>query len=227
MRVQWQLHEENRSQQQHCQSTALTRSRGHSSSHREVQPRAFLMDVGRYTPHAGCLLTQISFSASFSLCQSACSVPSDPVTAATVSQALPKQLLLLVLQSTLRYGTHPQNPHGTVEHGLWAQDRPRSSCGVEPAQLFGQAAATAKSLWVGAGSPVLHGALAHLVLPPELLPGLPQSPTNPPVPRKTPHSTEGPGKGGGGRKVQCCDGKASQHQDLKPTMALPGLGQQC
>ena len=26
-----------------------------------------------------------------------------------------------------------------------------------------------------------------------------------------------------GEKVQCCGGKASQHQDLKPTVALPGL----
>lgn len=95
---------------------------------------------------------------------------------------------------------------------------------MELAQFLGQVATNAMSLWVSAGSPALHDALAHLVLPPEFPPGLSQAPTNLPEPSKTPHSTEGPGKGGRGWKVQCCDGKASQHQDLKPTMALPGLG---
>lgn len=73
------------------------------------------MDVCRYMPRAGCLLTHILCAFRPFLC------PQTPnFCHETVSQALPKQLLLQVLQLNLRYSTHPQKPHSTVEHGLWA-----------------------------------------------------------------------------------------------------------
>lgn len=135
-------------------------------------------------------------------------------------------MLLPVLQLKLKRGTHPQR-HSAVKHRDRAQDRPHSS----------KVTSAAASLQVSAGSAVLHSASAHLVLPPEFTASslaAPQLPwfskrqqqsweiTRCYKPRsEAQHSTQGSGKGGGGGKVQCCDGKASQHRDLTPVVALP------
>lgn len=129
-----------------------------------------------------------------------------------------------------------------MKHRLWAQDRPHSSTGVEPTRLFGKVTAAAASLWVSAGSPVVRGASARLVLPPEFTASSPAAPWLPRFSERrqqsweitrcykptsaqqdlTRHSGfwERRRKGG---KVQSRDGKASQHHDLKPAVALPGL----
>lgn len=124
------------------------------------------------------MLTHVSFSAFFSLFQVClfCVLRRHGCCHETVGQALAKRLLLLVLQLKRRYGTHPQKQHTTVKHRLWAKDRLHSSSGVELTRLFGKVTTAAVSLQVSAGSAVLCGASARLVLLPEFTASSPAAP---------------------------------------------------